>query len=116
MKLLPCTGSERCRQSGAMLPRSPSCPQGYPAIAGRYVRQVFCYRCGTLREITPVQWARLPELTCADFDRLAGEYKVPRLADLPTQDFEGYGMPREHARDLHDAGFRAVEELESLER
>jgi hypothetical protein len=108
LKLLPCA-TQRCIPLGALLPPSALFPEGEPALSARYVKRYKCHRCGKPREMPVARYNGLPELSLADFRRMAKRPGWSALDDLPTQDLEGAGMARGEAEDLFTAGFDTVD-------
>lgn len=104
MRLLPCA-TQRCIPLGALWPPSAAYPEGEPALTGRYVKRYKCHRCGKPREMPVARYNGLPELTLADFRRMAKRPGWGALDSLPTQDLEGTGLGRSEAEDLFTAGF-----------
>lgn len=109
MRLIPCR-SVKCNGEPATF------KNGEPQIAGRHSKRVQCATCGSTTFLTAADFARLPVLSVEDFARLARKYNLPRLAGLPTQDFEGAGFTKEQAADLFHAGFRGNDELDRMGR
>lgn len=114
MKLLPCP-VQRCIPLGAMLPPSALFPEGEPYLTGRYVSRYKCHRCGKPRDMPVHRYNALPNVTLADFRRMAKRPGWGALDALPTQDLEGAGLERCEAEDCFVAGL-CVEDLHYIER
>src|SRR5215510_11302931 len=114
----PTSPRPSCGPRGASLPRSAAYPEGEPYFTAAWPRVYQCanHKVKPQLKISLVEFNRLPELGLEDLDRLAKVYKVSRLADLATQDLEGAGFPKEHARDLFKAGLGTVADVEALSR
>ena len=110
MKLLRCS-SKQCSKKAEpiMLPASLHYPKGEPAIAGRYVKDLKCSACHHVTFFSAEQYASMPDLSAEDWERLAVEYRAPKIAERFTKDFEGAGLTKDQAKDLYTAGFRGNE-------
>jgi hypothetical protein len=115
MRHLPCN-TPACRSLGAMLSKSPAYPNGEPYIAGQYVSNYNCARCGAFVKLSPAQYNGLPELSLSDFERLATQYGNKTLKELPTRDLVGIGLKPKHAADLFGVGIQTAEDVAELER
>ncbi len=115
MRLLPCR-SRQCVTLGAMLPASVAYPRGEPHFSAQYVREYVCSRCEERQTLAPADYARLRALTLKDFERLADQYGVKQLRDLPTADLVGAGFKKEQARDLFVIGIKTSHDVAELAR
>lgn len=110
---LPCP---KCGPLGAMLPKSSAYPNGEPYIAGQYVKEYDCARCGRHISLSPAEYNGLPKLSIQDFERLAEQCGNKTVKALPTRELEGLGFRKGQAADLFNAGLKTHEDVSAEER